>query len=158
MKPGTLPTLAKSKHRLDNSPPAKVPAGRKKIAQGKESDDDALGPNSKNTPSPERAEDLPSLPPQWRWTRLEELASDEPNSITDGPFGSKLKTEHYTTAGPRVVRLQNIGDGNFVDAGAHISHQHFLSLRKHEVHAGDVVIAALGESPPRACVIPPALG
>jgi len=89
---------------------------------------------------------------------LAELAADEPNAITDGPFGSKLKTEHYTDAGPRVIRLQNIGDAVFVDARAHISEEHYSSLQKHRVFPGDLVIAALGESPPRSCMVPDWLG
>jgi len=87
-----------------------------------------------------------------------ELAADEPNSITDGPFGSKLKTAHYTEAGPRVIRLANIGDGYFVDAKAHISEVHFATLQKHRVFPGDLVIAALGKSPPRSCIVPDSLG
>ena len=78
----------------------------------------------------------------------------EPNAITDGPFGSNLKTSHYTDAGPRVIRLQNIGDGFFVDGSAHISQTHFNTLRKHEIVAGDLAIAALGETLPRSCVAP----
>jgi type I restriction enzyme, S subunit len=54
--------------------------------------------------------------------------------------------------------LQNIGDGRFVDAEAHISQSHFESLRSHEVLAGDLLIASLGESPPRACLAPARLG
>ena len=57
-----------------------------------------------------------------------------------------------------MVRLQNIGDGSFIDEEAHIAEAHFDSLRKHEVLAGDVVIAALGSRPPRACIVPPSLG
>lgn len=101
---------------------------------------------------------LPDLPPTWAWSTLERLASSEPNSITDGPFGSNLKTSHYTESGPRVVRLQNIGDGEFVDEYAHISDSHFRQLVRHHVRAGDVVIAALGETLPRSCVIPPSVG
>jgi type I restriction enzyme S subunit len=86
------------------------------------------------------------------------LAAVEANSITDGPFGSKLKTEHYTPSGPRVVRLQNIGDAEFVDARAHISEAHYSTLQKHRVVAGDIVIAALGETLPRSCLIPDSLG
>ncbi|HVE67456.1 MAG TPA: hypothetical protein VNB64_02630, partial [Solirubrobacteraceae bacterium] len=96
--------------------------------------------------------------PGWTWVRLEDLAADEPNAITDGPFGSNLKTSHYTPAGPRVIRLQNIGDGVFVDAQAHISEDHFARLTKHEIRAGDLAIAALGETLPRACVIPESVG
>jgi type I restriction enzyme, S subunit len=102
--------------------------------------------------------ELPSLPEGWTWAPLEQLAAPEPNSITDGPFGSNLKTEHYTSSGPRVIRLQNIGDGIFVDEEAHISEKHFERLQKHRVFAGDLVIAALGENPPRSCVIPESIG
>src|SRR5262249_15527339 len=65
---------------------------------------------------------------------------------------------HYTAAGPRVIRLQNIGDGQFRDARAHISEAHFQELQKHRVCGGDIVIAALGESLPRACIIPEWVG
>jgi type I restriction enzyme, S subunit len=102
--------------------------------------------------------DLPQLPDGWAGATIHQLAAAEPNSITDGPFGSNLKTEHYTKVGPRVIRLQNIGDGVFVDEKAHISEKHFNTLQKHRVFAGDLVIAALGENPPRSCVIPGSVG
>jgi type I restriction enzyme, S subunit len=97
-------------------------------------------------------------PPGWSFAALEELASPGNRSITDGPFGSNLKTAHYTQSGPRVVRLQNIGDGRFIDVAAHISQERFELLRAHEVAGGDVVVAALGEVLPRACVVPDWLG
>jgi restriction endonuclease S subunit len=106
---------------------------------------------------PETA-NLPELPAGWTWATVEQLAAPEPNSITDGPFGSNLKTEHYTDSGPRVIRLQNIGDGVFVDEYAHISKEHFARLQKHRVFANDVVIAGLGENPPRCCIVPESLG
>ena len=98
------------------------------------------------------------LPKGWTWAKVDQLASPEPNSITDGPFGSNLKTEHYTASGPRVIRLQNIGEGVYVDEAAHIAQSHFERLQKHRVLAGDVVIAAFGASPPRSCIIPETLG
>lgn len=100
----------------------------------------------------------PVLPAGWAWIPLEYLAASEPNAITDGPFGSNLKTEHYTGGGPRVIRLQNIGDGDFLDARAHISEDHFARLERHHVRAGDLVVAALGETLPRACVVPDHIG
>jgi len=98
------------------------------------------------------------LPEGWRWATVDELAAKERNSITDGPFGSKLKTEHYRETGPRVIRLQNIGDVEFRDAKSHISQEHFETLRKHQIYAGDLVIAGMGESLPRACMIPEYVG
>ena len=99
-----------------------------------------------------------SLPPGWASSSIVDLACNEAGAITDGPFGSNLKTEHYTDDGPRVVRLQNIGEARFIDERAHISHVHFERLRKHEVRSGDVLVALLGEVLPRACVAPATLG
>lgn len=109
-------------------------------------------------PVPE-TERLPSLPADWSWATLEQIALSEPNAIADGPFGSNLKSSHYVTNGPRVLRLQNIGrDGTFVDAKAHISREHFDSLGRHHVEAGDLVIAILGEPVPRAVIVPASVG
>lgn len=99
-------------------------------------------------------EDLPPLPDGWVWTTVDQCALDEA-AITDGPFGSNLKSEHYQDVGPRVIRLQNIGDGIFVDAEAHISQEHYEQLLKHSVEESDVVVAMLGEVLPRACEVPP---
>jgi len=105
---------------------------------------------------PVRAETqlLPSLPNGWCWSTVEQLAGLGENALCDGPFGSNLKTEHYTDRGPRVIRLQNIGDGEFRDEEAHISHEHFAGLKRHEVRAGDLVVASLGIDLPRACQVP----
>ena len=94
----------------------------------------------------------------WPVVSLDDLKADQPRAITDGPFGSNLARRHYTESGPRVVRLQNIGDGRFVDEKAHISEDHFRSLQAHEVRAGDLLVASLGEVLPRGCLAPPSLG
>lgn len=115
-----------------------------------------------DTPSaPSTSEDthlLGRLPAGWTWTSVCEIASDEPRALTDGPFGSNLKTEHYTPTGPRVIRLQNVGDGVFRNDEAHISGAHFQSLSRHMVIANDIVIAALGDSLPRSCIVPGFVG
>jgi hypothetical protein len=105
-----------------------------------------------------RAFNVDAVPCGWRLATLNELLAHIPNAIVDGPFGSNLKTEHYTSGGPRVIRLQNVGDGEFVDTPAHISAEHFEELRKHEAHGGDLIIALLGNELPRACVVPPDIG
>ncbi|MCL4552407.1 MAG: restriction endonuclease subunit S [Candidatus Marsarchaeota archaeon] len=110
------------------------------------------------TPSSPQTAHLPRLPQGWCWTVLQQLAEATKGSITDGPFGSNLKTAHYVEHGPRVIRLQNIGDGEFIDEKAHIREGHFEKLRKHEVLPGDLVIAGLGETLPRACLIPSSIG
>lgn len=98
------------------------------------------------------------VPDGWRLVTLNDLQADEPRAITDGPFGSNLTSAHYTDSGPRVVRLQNIGDGVFHDLPAHISEEHFQALQAHEVLPGDLLVASLGETLPRACLAPASLG
>jgi len=97
------------------------------------------------------------LPPGWTWVPVGDLVA-RPRDLTDGPFGSNLKTEHYRDSGPRVIRLQNIGEGRFIDDEAHISTEHFARLRKHDATHGDIVVAMLGLDLPRACLVPPSLG
>lgn len=101
---------------------------------------------------------LGEVPEGWAWASVDQLAALENRSITDGPFGSNLKTAHYTDSGPRVIRLQNIGDGEFIDVYAHVSQEHFDTLDKHHIEAGDLVIASLGEELPRACIVPASVG
>lgn len=101
---------------------------------------------------------MSKLPVGWAEARLDELLAAEPAAITDGPFGSNLKREHYTDAGPRVIRLQNIGNGAFRGERAYISVERFEALKRHDARPGDVIVAALGETLPRACVVPSGLG
>ena len=76
----------------------------------------------------------------------------------DGPFGSGLKSSHYADRGVRVIRLQNIGHGEFNNTdSAYISFSHYATLGDHSVEAKDVLIAGLGDPnhpAGRACVAP----
>lgn len=76
----------------------------------------------------------------------------------DGPFGSGLKSSHYTESGVRVVRLQNIDTASYRHSSdAFISLAHYQTLGDHDVYVGDLLIAGLGdERHPcgRACVAP----
>jgi type I restriction enzyme S subunit len=98
------------------------------------------------------------LPQGWKWAALEDLAASDPRAITDGPFGSNLKSSHYVDSGPRVIRLQNIGFGEFIDEIACISAEHFETLRAHEACGDDLIVASLGEDLPRSCLIPASVG
>jgi type I restriction enzyme S subunit len=87
------------------------------------------------------------------------LLGDFSESLIDGPFGSNLKTEHYTAdRGVRVVRLQNIQSGCYDDSDkAFISERHAAFLARNKVVPGDVLIAGLGDDSfpvGRACCYP----
>ncbi len=97
---------------------------------------------------------LGNVPEDWDVVPLRRVTLDS----CDGPFGSGLKSSHYTEQGIRVVRLQNIGHGEFKDSdAAFISPEHYSSLGDHSVISGDVLIAGLGDNnhpAGRACVAP----
>ena len=79
-------------------------------------------------------------------------------SRCDGPFGSSLKSEHYSESGIRVVRLQNIGWAEFTDLdAAYLDEAYARRLGEHSVKGEDVLIAGLGDDGHpvgRACVAP----
>jgi len=81
---------------------------------------------------------------------------------SDGPFGSKLKTEHYSDQGARVIRLNNIDLLEFNDTdSAFVPMDYFDELRGYEVKGGDVIIAGLGDDRipmGRACIVPLKMG
>jgi type I restriction enzyme S subunit len=81
---------------------------------------------------------------------------------SDGPFGSKLKTEHYSEQGARVIRLNNIDVLEFNDTdAAFVPMEYFRELRGNEVKGGDVIIAGLGDDRipmGRACIVPSNIG
>ena len=81
---------------------------------------------------------------------------------SDGPFGSKLKTEHYSDKGARVIRLNNIDLLEFNDVDAvFVPMEYFRQLRGYEVKGGDIIIAGLGDDRipmGRACIVPSSIG
>jgi type I restriction enzyme S subunit len=94
----------------------------------------------------------PKQNPQ-RWQ--EQTLSSVCLKFSDGPFGSNLKSSDYRSSGIRVVRLQNIGVGEFLDDDkAYVSKEHFASLQKHTCIPGDVLIGTMGDPNLRACIQP----
>lgn len=98
---------------------------------------------------------LGKIPCEWQVRRLGDVIL----SAVDGPFGSNLKTAHYVESPEvRVVRLQNIGSDEFIDDDrAYVSASHAKSLQKHDVRAGDLLVASMGDDQhpiARACLYP----
>jgi len=82
---------------------------------------------------------------------------------SDGPFGSKIKREHYSSTGARVIRLNNIDVNRFNGADkVFLAMDYFVSsLRGYEVMPGDVIVAGLGDEgipAGRSCTVPDHLG
>ena len=111
-----------------------------------------LDPNVRLKPS--GVEWLGDIPAHWEVIPLRRLAI----SRCDGPFGSGLKSSHYTDQGIRVVRLQNIGHAEFNNSdAAFIARSHYGTLGDHTVEPEDLLVAGLGDKhhpAGRACVAP----
>lgn len=75
--------------------------------------------------------------------------------ISDGPFGSNLKSDHYADVGVRVIRLSNVGVGVFIDDDkAYVREDHFEKIKKYSCGPGDVMVATMGTPNIRACKFP----
>ena len=85
------------------------------------------------------------LPDGWVWCRLKSLAAPHENSFVDGPFGSNLKTEHYTeNREVRIIQLNNIGDFVWKNHGIkYTTYKHAESLERCKSYSGDIVIAKM---------------
>lgn len=92
-----------------------------------------------------------SNPMGWPSKTFEEAGK----RLSDGPFGSNLKSSHYSDSGIRVIRLRNIGVGKFIDEDrAFIPREHYEKLKKYTCRAGEIVIGTLGDPNLRACLVP----
>jgi type I restriction enzyme, S subunit len=117
-----------------------------------------LGPNVKMKHS--GVEWLGEVPGHWETMSLARVTV----ARCDGPFGSSIKSENYTDSGVRVIRLQNIGIGEFKGRDqVFISPEYCSEVigNSHDVEPGDLLIAGLGdENNPlgRTCVAPDSLG
>ena len=92
---------------------------------------------------------------EWKSVALSDTKSPEKHSFTGGPFGSNLKREDYTKEGIRVIQLQNIGDGIFID-----DHKIYTSIAKADqlkscnIFPGEIIVSKMGDPVARACLIP----
>jgi len=101
---------------------------------------------------------LGQVPAHWEVKKLSRVTA----SRCDGPFGSGLKSEHYSDDGVRVIRLQNITFAEFDDEDkAFIDTDYYSGLGDHDVFPGDLLVAGLGDKNNpvgRACCAPDNLG
>ena len=77
----------------------------------------------------------------WEKKKLGEITV----SMADGPFGSNLKKEHYTTNKEvRIIQLSNIGEEGWREENTkYTTFEHLKTIQRSEVKPGDVVIAKM---------------
>jgi Restriction endonuclease S subunits len=93
---------------------------------------------------------------KWKAIQFADLADrNTPWSIVGGPFGSNLKAMDYTDEGVRIIQLQNIGDGQFVDDYAiYTSEVKADELLSNNIYPGEIIISKMGDPVARACRVP----
>ena len=93
---------------------------------------------------------------EWQEKRLEETINNEIKwSFTGGPFGSDLKSEDYTLEGIRVIQLQNIGDGKFInDNKIYTSIKKANNLISCNIYPNDILMSKMGDPVARALIVP----
>lgn len=93
----------------------------------------------------------PNFPNEWGSVRFGELNL----IVSDGPFGSNLKTSDYTEKGVRVIRLENIGYGSFLEEKrSFISEEKYETIKQHSVYPGTIVVSSFVTDAMRSCIVP----
>lgn len=84
---------------------------------------------------------LPGFSGEWETRTLHEMS----NKMVDGPFGSNLKTEHYTTERQvRIIQLSNIGEAGWNNANVkYTTFSHAAELQRCIVQPGSILIAKM---------------
>ena len=96
------------------------------------------------------------IPEDWEEVTFADIADKEVKwSITGGPFGSDLKSDDFTETGVRILQLQNLGDGRFIDNyKIYTSEKKADQLKACNIFPGELILSKMGDPVARACMIP----
>lgn len=95
------------------------------------------------------------IPNTWNKLPLYELRNKKDRyGFTGGPFGSDLKSEHYTQQGVKILQLQNIGEGKFINKGiSYTSEEKANELISCNIYPGEIILAKMAPVA-RCCKVP----
>jgi type I restriction enzyme S subunit len=102
----------------------------------------------------EELAELPELPEGWAWTRLGNTNVE----VSDGPFGSNLKSSDYVDRGVQVIRLENIGALEFIEGKeTFVTEAKYELLKRHTVSSGDIIFSSFITENVRVALLPPSI-
>src|SRR5690625_2898852 len=96
------------------------------------------------------------IPEEWELKTIDDVRDkSDSHSFTGGPFGSNLKVSDYTNEGVRVLQLQNIGDGYFINNHEiYTSEKKANELRSCNIYPNDILISKMADPIARCCIVP----
>ena len=84
---------------------------------------------------------------KWKTSKMGDIAL----SIQPGPFGSQLHSSDYSDAGTPIIMPKDMIDGHISHSNlVYVSDEHVERLSRHQVHAGNLMVARKGDV--RKCV------
>jgi type I restriction enzyme S subunit len=86
------------------------------------------------------AEWLGEVPAHWGNVRLKHLVFEK----VAGPYGSSLTKSMYVSSGYKVYGQQQVISDDFALGDYYISEEKFKELKRHEIHADDVLVSVMG--------------
>jgi type I restriction enzyme, S subunit len=100
--------------------------------------------------------ELGRIPKSWEVLFLHKTKNENDRySFTGGPFGSNLKNCDFTKSGVRIIQLQNIGDGSFLNKyKIYTSSQKADELISCNIYPDDIILSKMGDPVARATIIP----
>ena len=96
--------------------------------------------------------ELGQIPTDWEFVPVSELAKD----MADGPFGSNLKKEHYTSdPQARIIQLSNIGENGWEDENTkYTTFEHAKTIARCIVPKEESILVAKMMPAGRAIICP----
>ena len=93
----------------------------------------------------EELAELPELPENWSWEKIDALLTLEKKPMATGPFGTLLSKSDHKPFGLPVLGIENIGNGKFIRGNKiFVSELKAKELESFKVEAGDIVISRSG--------------
>lgn len=108
--------------------------------------DGKLRPPREEAPELYQETSIGWIPKDWKARKLKNILLDSGGYLQTGPFGSQLHAHEYILEGIPVVMPQDINEGKIMeDDIARISEERAITLQRHRLKIGDIIIARRGE-------------
>lgn len=84
------------------------------------------------------------MPEAWVICRMKVMLASIPHALSDGPFGSDMKSDEYQESGVPITQLNNIKEGvHKDDSFKYISSEKAETLSSHYVYPGELLMAKM---------------